>query len=69
MISQKINRTNLKYLAYALHLYFNGLSLRNTANALQRFVHRSHTAIRDWIQKYKTAENIYQKDKDCGIHN
>ncbi len=46
---------------YALHLHFNGFSLRNTAKALQRFVPRSHTdAIRDWIQKYKT-NNVCKK--------
>jgi putative transposase len=32
--------------------------LRNTAKALQRFVHRSHTAIRDWIQKYKPIKRL-----------
>jgi hypothetical protein len=69
IIYQKRIRIKQKDIAYVLHLYSNGLSLRNTVKALQRFVHRSRTAIRDWIQKYKTAENIYQKDKDCGIHN
>ncbi len=33
-------RTNPDDVIYALHLYFNSLSLRNTS-------------IRDWIQKYK----------------
>jgi hypothetical protein len=47
------NRTKLEDISYGLHLYFNGLSLRNTTKALSRFVHRSHIAIRDWIQKYK----------------
>jgi putative transposase len=55
------NRTKLKDITYALHLYFNGLSLRNTAKALSRFVHRSHTAIRDWIQKYKPRRLFYRK--------
>jgi putative transposase len=64
MIYQKRNRTNLKDIAYALHLYFLGLSLRNTSKALSRFVKRSHTAIRDWIQKYKPAERLsYNKTK------
>ena len=40
-------------IAYSLYLYFLGLSLRNTSKAVSRFVKRSHTAIRDWIQKYK----------------
>jgi len=43
-----------------LFLYFLGLSLRNTSKALSRFVKRSHTAIRDWIQKYK-PERIFSK--------
>lgn len=51
----------LKYITYALHLYFDGLSLRNTAKALSRFVKRSHTAIRDWIQKYKPKRLSYRK--------
>ena len=44
---QKRNRTKLEDIAYALHLYFDGLSLRNTSKALSRFVKRSHTSIRD----------------------
>ena len=51
----------LEYITYALHLYFDGLSLRNTAKALSRFVKRSHTAIRDWIQKYKPKRLSYRK--------
>jgi putative transposase len=61
MIYQKRNRTNLKDIAYALHLYFLGLSLRNTSKALSRFVKRSHTAIRDWIQKYKPERLSHNK--------
>jgi putative transposase len=61
MIYKARNRTNLKDITYALHLYFNGLSLRNTAEALSRFVKRSHTAIRDWIQKYKPKRLSYRK--------
>ena len=38
---------------YAVNLYFDGLSLRKTSKALSQFVKRSHTAIRDWIQKYQ----------------
>ena len=53
MIHKTRTRTNLKDISYALHPYFDGLSLRNTAKALSRFVKRSHTTIRDWIQKYK----------------
>jgi transposase-like protein len=61
MIFQKRNRTKLTDIVYALHLYFDGLSLRNTAKALSRFVKRSLTAIRDWIQKYKPKRLFYRK--------
>jgi len=64
MIYQKRNRTRLEDIAYALHLYFDGLSLRNTSKALSRFVKRSHSAIRDWIQKYKPKRLFY---KETGI--
>ncbi len=57
MIYQIRKRTKLEDIVYSLHLYFNGLSLRNTSKAISRFI-ISHTAIRDWIQKYKPQ-------KDC----
>jgi transposase-like protein len=44
-----------------LHLYFNGLSLRNASKALSKFVTRSHTAIRYWIQKYDPKGLYYRK--------
>src|SRR5215207_1446732 len=53
MICQIRKRTEPKDIAYSLYLYFLGLSLRNTSKAVSRFVKRSHTAVRDWIQKYK----------------
>ncbi len=53
MICQTRNRTRLEDMIYAIHLYFDGLSLRKTSKALSWFVKRSHTAIRDWIQKYQ----------------
>src|SRR5918995_98845 len=53
MICQIRKRTEPEDIAYSLYLYFLGLSLRNTSKAVSRFVKRSHTAIRDWIQKYK----------------
>jgi putative transposase len=46
-------RTEPEDIGYSLYLYFLGLSLRNTCKAISRFVNGSHTAIRDWIQKYK----------------
>ena len=52
-----------RYIVYSLHLYFNDLSLRNTSKALSRFVQRSHTAIRDWIQKYKPKRLFCNKIK------
>jgi len=47
VIYQIKNRTEPKEMVYALHLYFNGLSLRNTSKALSKFVTRSHTAVKD----------------------
>src|SRR6187397_2006384 len=53
MIHQTRCRTKSEDMVYAIHLYFLGLSLRNTSKAVSRFIKRSHTTIRDWIQKYK----------------
>jgi putative transposase len=61
MLYQLRKRTELEDIVYSLHLYFSGLSLRNTSKALSRFVQRSHTAIRDWIQKYKPERLSYRK--------
>ena len=63
MIQQVRKRTEPEDIVYSLHLYFNGLSLRNTSKAISRFVKRSHTAIRDWIQKYKPERLSYTKTK------
>ena len=63
MICQKRNRTEQKDITYALHLYFHGLSLRNSSKALSRFVKRSHSAIRDWILKYKPKKLSYLRKK------
>ena len=57
------NRTRSEDIVYAIHLYFLGLSLRNTSKALSRFVKRSHTAIRDWIQRYKPEELLSKRKK------
>ncbi len=57
------NRTKLEDIVYAIHLYFLGLSLRNTSKALSRFVKRSHTAIRDWIQRYQPQELLSKRKK------
>ena len=63
MIQQIRKRTSIEDIVYSLHLYFLGLSLRNTSKAISRFVKRSHTAIRDWIQKYKPERLSYNKTK------
>lgn len=63
MFCQTRNRTKLEDIVYAIHLYFLGLSLRNTSKALSRFVSRSHTAIRDWIQRYQPAELLSKRKK------
>ena len=61
-VKQEIDR--LEDTVYAIHLYFLGLSLRNTSNALSRFVKRSHTAIRDWIQRYQPGRITIQKKEN-----
>ncbi|HKX96957.1 MAG TPA: DDE-type integrase/transposase/recombinase [Candidatus Nitrosocosmicus sp.] len=53
MFYQKRHRTHLEDIIFAIDLYFDSLSLRKVSKALTRFVKRSHTAIRDWIQKYQ----------------
>jgi len=62
MIYQIRNRTRLEDIFYAINLYFDGLSLRKTSKALSRFVRRSHTSIRDWIQKYR-PQKLLSKSK------
>jgi hypothetical protein len=59
-----MQQSTLKYIVYSLHLYFLGLSLRNTSKATSKFVQRSHSAIRDWIQKYKPGRLFHSKDQD-----
>jgi putative transposase len=56
-------RTKPKDIAYSLYLYFLGLSYRNTAKALQRFVKRSHVRIWKWIQKYRPKKISSTKTK------
>ena len=56
MIYQIRKRTEPEDIAYSLYLYFLCLSLRNTSKAVSRFVKRSHTAIRDCIQKIRTRD-------------
>jgi transposase-like protein len=63
MIHQVRKRTELKDIVYSLHLYFGGLSLRNASKAISRLVQRSHSVIRDWIQKYKPERLFYIRTK------
>ena len=53
MIYQIRKKIEPEDIAHSLYLYFLGLSLRNTSKAVSRFVKRSHTAVRDWIKRYK----------------
>ena len=63
MLYQIRKRTKPEDIVYSLHLYFSGLSLRNTSKALSMFVKRSHSAIRDWIQRYKPERLFFRKIK------
>jgi transposase-like protein len=63
LIVTKRNRTSAKDIGYGLYLYFLGLSYRNTAKALSRFVKRSHVAVWKWIQKYKPERILYRRRK------
>src|SRR5919202_4811595 len=63
MLKYQTYTTKPKDIAYSLYLYFLGLSYRNTAKALQRFVRRSHVSIWKWIQKYKPKRIITKRKK------
>ena len=62
MICQTSNRTRLEDMIYVIDLYFDGLSLRKTSRALSMYVKRSHTTIREWIQKYQ-PQKITSKER------
>ncbi len=65
-IYQTRKRTKPDDIGYSLHIYFLDLSLRNTSKAISfciKIVQRSHTAIRDWIQKYKPERLFYKREK------
>src|SRR3954452_17261618 len=63
MIYQLRKRVKQEDIIYSTHLYFSSsLSLSNTSKAISRFVQRSHTAIRDWIQKHR-PERLFFKRK------
>lgn len=59
------SRTPSKYVFYALHLYFSGLSLRKASECLLPFIKRNHVSIWNWIQRHKPIE-IWKKDGISG---
>ena len=64
VISDKKERTKPEDIVYSLYLYFSALSLRNTSKALSRFSYKpQHSAIRDWIQRYKPERLFCRKIK------
>ena len=56
------NKTSTLVVMYSLYLYFLGLSLRNTSNALKPFSNRSHVSVWNWIQRFGSAQ-IYNKHR------
>jgi putative transposase len=44
-------RTPLPVMAYAVYLYFSGLSLRRAARALRLIMSRSHTSMWRWVRR------------------
>jgi putative transposase len=63
MTFQSRKRTGFGDIVYSSHLCFSVLSMRNTSKALSRFVQRSHTAIRDGIQKYQPERLFFRETK------
>ena len=57
------NRTSPFLIRYVLYLYFLGLSLRSTSEALEPFVDRSYVAIRYWIQEFNPRDVFPNKKK------
>ena len=57
----KRNRTPAQYIAYALQLYFSGLSLRKTSQQLSLFIKRNHVSIWKWIQNYRPKKILQMK--------
>jgi putative transposase len=62
------NRTLTFIVMYSLYLYFLGLSLRNTSNALEPFKDqkRSHVAVWDWIQRFGSCQ-IFKRKRDSAF--
>ena len=62
VIVKRRSRTPSKYIYYALHLYFSGLSLRKTSQHLSPFIRRNHVSIWNWIQRQR-PEKIFQRKR------
>ena len=58
------NKTSTLVVMYSLYLYFLGLSLRNTSNALIIFQNekRSHVSVWNWIQRFGSY-HIYKRKR------
>jgi transposase-like protein len=58
------NRTSTVIVMYSLYLYFLGLSLRNTSEALIIFKDdkRSYVSVWNWIQRFGSC-NIYKRKR------
>jgi putative transposase len=64
MVRFKRNRTPSKYVYYALHLYFSGLSLRKASQILSiSFIKRNHISVWNWIQQYKPKRVFLKRNK------
>ena len=51
---------------YAVYLYFQGLSLRNVADALEGWVKRSHVSVWRWIQRFSRLAGLFGvEDVEC----
>ena len=59
------NKTSTVIVMYSLYLYFLGLRLRNTSKALVIFKDekRSYVSIWNWIQRFGSSSQIYNKRK------
>ena len=64
MVKFKRSRTPSKYIYYALHLYFSGLSLRKASHRLSTsFIKRNHVSVWNWIQRYRPMKIMRRSKK------
>ncbi|MFP3235036.1 MAG: hypothetical protein RXR74_01130 [Nitrososphaeria archaeon] len=54
-------RTPLPVMAYAVYLYFSGLSLRRAARALRLIASRSHASMRRWAQRLGPNPRVHRR--------